>query len=1053
MSEVEKIKKLPEGHAPSESVSLMTRPQSPPATVTSPASGFHTRATSTSCGRGGGAQGDQPDIEVKVEFVNVEETASSGHRITPSGSQKGSERDLLPRRKRPRLLPKGSSIPSPDQVFLEEKEQGALGLRICSRKRRACSQWRPGFYSAASRAKNQASPGQNKPKGDSEPCVLKSVLGQEPSVQPKKKVCKQKARGPRGVRLRAGKKSRDPVLSPGLAPPTPVPVQATSLDRSAVGQPSESEETRQADVLIASLDREMRRPKKWKKRHSLPRGGEKSSLLSSQKPPGLKKRVRTVKETKGWASRGCCLGPQDTTGQMLTLDVRQFFTTDRENMCHVFCTLCHTSIRHGLGREGPVTAGSGREGAGAVGTHRRLSAGAPSLVQEGISPSGHCPSDSLSEDNDRQLAPARVEWLFLAPPPLPTPIRYRPTAPPVAVVGDQEGPCAPSQPRSQAWNRSIAELLCSLALPLSFLSSPPFRRFMAQVDPDYCLPPPAAFSDEALPLLHEVVGEQVRQEMQQAAGSRVHLTMSTATQDVVMQDYVALTAHWGVMQRGSWQVVSGSSRKQAVLWVRGLPPESTAEDRQRELQEQVRLWLGHGSLQPGFLVSSGCPGLEPTVTMEGYTHIPCFAHCLNSVVGNFLCHHHSVQIILSTARAICSHFQGSAEARRLLMQLQRRCGLPTHQPSWALSDHWASAYRLMEWLVEQQQPLREYEAKHHLGSAGMGLSATFWSLTNSLVMLLRPFQMVVQEASAPQASLSQVLPQLRYLHIFLEQVPAHFEEQGSGEAGAAIRLARGLALQLSTDCQLSELFYHEEFVLATLLDPRFKGQLEAILPVGADIDHWMQVLVYKVKEIMVSEYSFPPSPFLQSPKAVSGDTTQSGRIARGPRAKRKGHKDPVQRGSSPGCSLLGQGEKSLLEQLESVGLVASQRSGASLSTENHLATVIVRKYLRENKPVGAQEDPLAYWEKRRAVWPALARLATMYLSCPATSASSGSVLASLDSPTIVENSSPLPVETVEHLLFLKTNLDNFPNYTSSPPTRPGGGMAEVGQTREPGPRV
>uniref|UniRef100_K9IIM3 Putative hat transposable element n=1 Tax=Desmodus rotundus TaxID=9430 RepID=K9IIM3_DESRO len=313
--------------------------------------------------------------------------------------------------------------------------------------------------------------------------------------------------------------------------------------------------------------------------------------------------------------------------------------------------------------------------------------------------------------------------------------------------------------------------------------------------------------------------------------------------------------------------------------------------------------------------------------------------------------------------------------------------------------------------------------------------------------------MVVQEASAPQASLSQVLPQLRYLHIFLEQVHAHFEEQGGGETGAAVRLARGLALQLSTDCQLSELFHQEEFVLATLLDPRFKGQLEAILPVGADIDHWKQVLVYKVKEIMVSEYSLPPSPFLQSPKAMSVDTTQSGRIAKGPGAKGRGHKDPVQRSSSPGCSLLGQREKSLLEQLESVGLLASQRSGASLSTENHLATVIVRKYLHENKTVGAREDPLVYWEKRCEVWPALAKLATIYLSCPATSAASGSVLASLDSPTITENSSPLAVETVEHLLFLKTNLENFPNYTPSPLTFPSGDMAEGEQTREPGPRV
>lgn len=49
-------------------------------------------------------------------------------------------------------------------------------------------------------------------------------------------------------------------------------VQATSLDRSEVGQPSENEEVRQADILIACLDREVRCFKKWKKRHLLPSG-------------------------------------------------------------------------------------------------------------------------------------------------------------------------------------------------------------------------------------------------------------------------------------------------------------------------------------------------------------------------------------------------------------------------------------------------------------------------------------------------------------------------------------------------------------------------------------------------------------------------------------------------------------------------------------------------------------------------------------------------------------------------------------------------------------
>ncbi|XP_004430845.1 PREDICTED: ZBED6 C-terminal-like protein isoform X1 [Ceratotherium simum simum] len=1081
MLEVEKVKKPPKRHTPSGSVgqeppvcadTTMTRLKSPAATLASPSPEFNTRATNTFHGLGWGARGRLPETEVKLEFVDVDEKAGSGHRkIRPSGSQKGSERDLFLQRKKPSLLPNSLLVPSPVQVFLEEQEEGALGLCVCSEKRRVCSLGRLGLHPAASSAKCQPSPGQNKPKGDSRLCGLKSVLQQKPVVQPEKKVSKQKARGRREEQEPAGKKWRDPVLSSGQAPAAPALAQATRLDRSEVGQPSVNEEARRADILIACLAREVRRLKKWKKRHLLPGVGEKSPLLSLQKPPCLKKLVRTIKaETKGWASPRCSPGPLDTTGQKPTLDVRRFFTVDCKNICHITCTLCHASIRqgrikgqsqtsglvchlvskHGLERERrPAAASPGEKQAGVGEKQKGLPAGATSLACEGVPSPRCCPDASPLEDSDSdgQPTPGRPEQLLLDPPLLPAPTKDEPAAPPMAIGEDRGGIYAPNQPRAQAWNHSIAELLCSLALPLSFVSSPPFRKFMAQVDPCYHLPSPAFFSDKALPLLHEAMGEQVCQEMQWAEGSRLHLTVSRAAQ-VSVVDYVAITAHWGVIQPGSRQVVVGNLRKRAVLWVRGLPLESTLEDRQRELREQVSLWLGRGSLQPGFLVSSGCPSLEQTVRMEGYTQVPCFAHCLDSLVKNFLCHHHSVQIILGTARAICSHFQGSAEARRLLTQLQRQCGLPAQQPFWELSDHWVSTYRLMEWLVEQQQPLQEYEEKHQLGKAETALSAMFWSLTVSLVKLLQPFQVVFREAGAAQTSLSQVLPQLRYLNIFLEQVHGHFKEQSGGEMGAAVRLAEGLALQLSTDCQLNELFHREEFVLATLLDPRFKGKIEAILPVGADIDHWKQVLVYKVKEIMVSEYSLPPSPSLQSPRAVPVDATLNGGVAQSPGAEGKGLKEPVQRGSSSGSLLLGQREKSLLEQLESVGLLASKRSGASLVTENHLASVIVKKYLRENETVGTQEDPLAYWEKKREVWPALARLATVYLSCPATGAFSGSVFASLDSPAIVEHSSPLSVETVEHLLFLKSNLENFPNYTPPPLIFPGGDLAEGEQASE-----
>lgn len=62
---------------------------------------------------------------------------------------------------------------------------------------------------------------------------------------------------------------------------------------------------------------------------------------------------------------------------------------------------------------------------------------------------------------------------------------------------------------------------------------------------------------------------------------------------------------------------------------------------------------------------------------------------------------------------------------------------------------------------------------------------------------------------------------------------------------------------------------------------------------------------------------------------------------------RGGEEEPGEPLQSSGCSgafLLAQREKGLLE---SVGLLASERSGDSLSTKSHWASIIVKTYLGE----------------------------------------------------------------------------------------------------------
>ncbi|XP_012891837.1 PREDICTED: ZBED6 C-terminal-like protein [Dipodomys ordii] len=1060
MLEMEKVKKTPKKQPPSETVgqelcvhatSPVTRPKSPAATPACPRSDSNTKATNTPCRMGQAAGEGLLDTGVKLELVDLEEKADGchGRKIRPFGSQKKQEKDLTLQRSSPYPLPRELVVSLPDlnQISLEKQADSALDLHAHSRKRKSHSLSRPVTF----HTKCPNSPGQSKLKGDSGTHGHRLVPRQEHPVRPERRTAsRRKACGSRGGE-EAGKMTTGPAPSTSAqgqpSPQAPQVVRRDRLDRLEVSQCREQEETRRADTLTNHLVADLQHLKKWKKKHLLPGRKEKAGAeLSLQESPCVEKRIRAVKAgTHGLDSTPPSPGPLHTMDPKPNLDIRQFFTVDLKKACRILCILCHSGVRRGKTMGWSRVSGLIRHLASKHGLEweRRPATGVSGAEQAQLMalPTGttvFVPRRHLdivsSEGSDREPAVGGDERLLPLPAPSHLPASFE------AVRDNQSGSHASSRPCTPAWNHSITELLCSLALPFSFVSSQPFKRFLSQVDPSYRLPSPGFFSDKALPLLHEAMREQVLQEMQWAEGGHVHFTSFMSAQDSAVT-YVAITAHWVSAWSPSRPVTPGGMRKQAVLWVRGLPGEPVGEDRQRELLEQISLWLGRASLKAGFLVSGGWPSLEQMVRTEGFVHIPCFAHCLDSLVNNFLCHHNSVQIILGTARAIFSHFQGSPEARRLLGQLQQQFSLPLQQqPFEELSDHWVSAYRLMEWITEQKQALQAYAEKQQSGKASTTLSTMFWSLTDSLVKLLQPFQMVLREASTAQASLSQVLPQLRYLHIFLEQVHRHFTEQSGGEAAMALRLAEGLALQLSTHAQLNELFHREEFVLATLLDPRFKGKVEAILPAGADIDHWKQVLVYKVKELMVSEGPLPALGRLKGPKGL-----RVGKVARSLGVKGRGHREPVQGVGDSSSFLLVQREKSLLEQLESVGLLASERNGASLSTENHLASVIVRKYLRENQTIGAQQDPLAYWEKKCETWPALAHLATLYLSCPPTRAFSERVLASLSSPTVSEPNPPLRVETIEHLLFLKTNLESFPHYTP-PPLTSSPGLADGEQT-------
>ncbi|XP_073407323.1 zinc finger BED domain-containing protein 6-like [Dendrobates tinctorius] len=775
-------------------------------------------------------------------------------------------------------------------------------------------------------------------------------------------------------------------------------------------------------------------------------------LIDTRNPsnpsPELEKTQRLVSQT--FSSTEYSPVPAGARRRKSASAVWRFFSLDRTNICRAICNMCQASVGRGKlgGHFGTSALMRHLEGKhplewsrGKISKPKSFSViededeeaddpvvyPQPSFGQFGSSSFSMYPPE-MSGDLNPMLHTVPIEFDNEnedAERSSSNGISFKETIlEPTSIILKANGKYPSDHPKAQSWNRNITELMCEMTLPYSFITSKAFQKFMAQADPHYSVPTRSFLSGKAVPQLYEAVCERIVSDLKMSGCPQVHITAHVWSSDFTM-NYLALTAHWVILRPDADQ---STERMYAVICIKRFPKEYTEGNIQQELVRQVSLWLAPNALCPGFFVSSRDSSLIHAIRGANYTYVPCFTNSLNLLVMDFLQNNRYIAGMLTMARKVCSHFSISSRARRILSDLQFQNNLPKHSLKFETLSNWTSTFYMLQRLLEQQRTVQEYLVMHKVETVDIHLSSCHWNLMASLVDLLQPFEMAIREVNASHSSISQVLPELRYLHIFLKQIRGHFESRGDANG---VVLADSFAFKLSTDYGINEMFQKEEFVLATLLDPRFKGRIEAILPPDSDIDHWKQVLVKKVKEVMSSSSIYSSSQVNHSASQSREETQSHVLTSKHFDLESSGMTMAPQWRKNMGSPPLIHKEKSLIEHLESVGLLASKSTGASLSTESHSACVMVERYFQDNKTIGAKVDPLIYWQKRSCLWPSLTKLAIMYLTCPPSSVFAESVF---KAPRTFMDAQRRPdvMEGMEHIVFLKVNLENFPNYNPPP---------------------
>ncbi|XP_005986354.1 zinc finger BED domain-containing protein 6 [Latimeria chalumnae] len=582
-----------------------------------------------------------------------------------------------------------------------------------------------------------------------------------------------------------------------------------------------------------------------------------------------------------------------------------------------------------------------------------------------------------------------------------------------------------NHPVAQEINRAVAEMIALDLLPFSFVSNGGFKRLMEVVAPRYQIPSRTYFSTKALPNLYSALRARLNQALKEAQNRKVHLTTDMWTSGQTT-DYMTLTAHWVTFKLGpsaAPSVNTSTLRKQAALCITGFDKDHTADDILEELNKKIGSWLTPKSLSTGFIVSGNEANVMYAISEGGFAHIPSFAHCLNLLMHDFLSDDRNVQSMLVVVRKICSLFSHSVKARKSLRELQQANNLPQHQLRQEIPSQWSSTFYMLSRLLEQKKAVHDFTMKNSVSTCdGLVLTPCQWELIENLCTILGPFESATQDVNADTACLSQILPLIHWLTMTLGKIRKDFEYKGNS---VGVGLVDSLCLKMKKDLRFCNMLESEHYILATLLDPKFKCNIEAFLPEGTDLPTYKDILIDKVSDLMSESRKQTRSAFVEEETELVGRNLEKSRQQM-VKLQTLVRPDTSITHPRPGCSTSSTDtptveEDSLWGMLEKYGLALTDEEQEAVDFS---AEKMVEEYFKDKLPISLQDEPLNYWYERRTLWPALTQVAIQYLSCPPSSVYSERMFSAAEA-IVTDRGIAQSTENVERLTFIKMNLKNF----------------------------
>uniref|UniRef100_A0A1I7ZJS8 BED-type domain-containing protein n=1 Tax=Steinernema glaseri TaxID=37863 RepID=A0A1I7ZJS8_9BILA len=522
------------------------------------------------------------------------------------------------------------------------------------------------------------------------------------------------------------------------------------------------------------------------------------------------------------------------------------------------------------------------------------------------------------------------------------------------------GAWKPGGVKTEAVNRALACMIAVDSQPVAMVDRPGFRHFMSVVAPCYKIRSRTTICRNDIPALYEEYKERIRNRMSSA--KYISFTTDSWSSETNDHSLLSLTAHW----------IDNGSRLHRILGVMPIKGRHTSENLAQLLIGSMADFLGSDATERCHLVVRDAASvMKKTTRLCGLPSIDCFAHKLQlavygglkKLIGNQAVFDDLVERIKRFIRKI----RKSGIDKEAFKALQEFDGLEHRWLIKGIDIRWGSLFDMIHRFNANRNTVTAFTMDR---TDYPKFELADFVMMEKIIEALRPVKEATVMLQHRDASIAVIIPTIFALRTELKKTNTSIADAILSDFNSRIM-----------ECNIES---DKNFVIATLLDPRFKLKFIE----KENRDHCVEMLKREGNNLIIerNRASIIQSSENRTPevRSIEKDSTSW-----------------------------------FFERYEPSDADFEESSSVPPVAEELKLVMEIEHYMRE--PSTAEAGPLAFWSNpiNTARFPLLLELATKFLSSPATS---------VESERLFSTASMV-------LTDLRRSLDSRPE--SRPESRPG----------------